>query len=94
MSSVPYALAVFLACREERRSSLPRDTVIDLALWILPFGIVGARIYYVIFSWDQFRYDFLSVFRIWEGGIAIYGGVIAGFIVLVVFCHFLLFLSD
>lgn len=79
--------AIVLACREERRSGLPKDTVIDLALWILPFGIVGARIYYVIFSWEQFRNDFLSVFRIWEGGIAIYGGIIAGLIVLLLFCR-------
>jgi phosphatidylglycerol:prolipoprotein diacylglycerol transferase len=80
-------LAIILACREERRSGLPRDTVIDLALWLLPFGIIGARIYYVIFSWDSFRNDLLSVFRIWEGGIAIYGGIIAGVIVLLVFCR-------
>ena len=75
-------IAVILACREERRLNLPKDTVIDLALWLLPCGIVGARLYYVIFSWDNFRDDFLSVFRIWEGGIAIYGGIIGGLIVL------------
>ena len=79
------ALAIILSCREERRAGFPKDTVIDLALRILPFGIIGARIYYVLFSLDQFRGDPLSVFRIWEGGIAIYGGVIAGFIVLVLF---------
>ena len=78
-------LAVFLAMREERRLGLPKDTVIDLVLWILPAGIVGARIYYVVFSWDQFRSDFLSVFKIWEGGIAIYGAVIAGLLALFVF---------
>ena len=80
-------IAVFLACREEERAGLPKDTVIDLALWLIPFGIIGARIYYVVFSWDQFRNDFLSVFRIWEGGIAIYGGIIAGLIVLLLFCR-------
>ena len=80
-------LAILLACRGERRSGLPRDTVIDLALWLLPCGIVGARIYYVVFSWDSFRNDLLSIFRIWEGGIAIYGGIIAGVIVLFVFCR-------
>ncbi len=81
------ALAIVLACRGERRTALPRDTVIDLALWLLPFGIAGARIYYVVFSWNSFRDDFLSVFRIWEGGLAIYGGIIAGVIVLLVFCR-------
>lgn len=80
-------IAVFLACREEEHAGLPKDTVIDLALWLIPFGIIGARIYYVIFSWEQFRNDLLSVFRIWEGGIAIYGGIIAGLIVLLLFCR-------
>ena len=79
-------VAVFLACREEARAGLPKDTVIDLALWLIPCGIIGARIYYVVFSWNQFRNDLLSVFRIWEGGIAIYGGIIAGLIVLLLFC--------
>ena len=80
-------VAVILACREEERAGLPKDTVIDLALWLIPFGIIGARIYYVVFSWEQFSDDFLSVFRIWEGGIAIYGGIIAGLIVLLIFCR-------
>ena len=80
-------LAIVLTCREERQAGLPKDTVIDLALWIIPFGIIGARIYYVVFAWDQFKEDPFSVFRIWEGGLAIYGGIIAGFIVLVAFCR-------
>ena len=80
-------LAVFLACRKEQRAGLPKDTVIDLAFWIIPSGIIGARLYYVIFSWNQFSVDFLSVFRVWEGGLAIYGGVIAGLIVLFLFAR-------
>lgn len=78
-------LAIFLACREERFLHLPKDTVIDLSLLVLPFGILGARAYYVLFSWEQFSGDLFSVLRIWEGGLAIYGGVIAGFIVLLFF---------
>ena len=79
--------ALVLACREEKRVGLPKDTVIDLALFIIPGGIIGARIYYVVFSWEQFRNDLLSVFRIWEGGLAIYGGIIAGLFVLIAFCR-------
>ena len=80
-------LAVFMACRRESAAGFPKDTVIDLALFLLPCGIIGARIYYVIFSWDLFRNDFWSVFRIWEGGIAIYGGIIGGLAALLVFCR-------
>ncbi len=79
-------MAIVLACREERRAGLPKDTVIDLALFLLPGGIIGARLYYVIFSWPQFRHDLLSIFRIWEGGLAIYGGIIGGLLVLILFC--------
>ena len=82
------ALALFLACKEEKRSGLPKDTVLDLALWLIPGGIIGARLYYVVFSFDQFRNDLLSVFRIWEGGLAIYGGIIAGLLVLFIFCRY------
>ena len=80
-------LAIYLACNEERRQGLPKDTIIDLALLILPCGIIGARIYYVVFSWDQFSEDLFSIFRIWEGGLAVYGGIIFGFIALYVFCR-------
>ncbi len=80
-------MAIVLACREERRAGLPKDTVIDLALFLLPCGIIGARLYYVIFSWPQFRHDLLSIFRIWEGGLAIYGGIIDGLLVLILFCR-------
>ena len=81
------ALAILLAMREEKKGYLKKDTVIDFALIALPCGIIGARIYYVAFSWDSFRGDFLSVFRVWEGGIAIYGGIIAGLLAAFVFCR-------
>ena len=80
-------IALLLACHEERRENLPKDTVIDLAVVLLPIGIIGARVYYIIFSWNQFENHFLSVFRIWEGGLAIYGGIIAGLITLILFCR-------
>ena len=71
-------LATWLCSREEARLRLPKDTVIDLALWLIPGGIVGARLYYVAFEWERFASRPLSVFYIWEGGIAIYGALIGG----------------
>lgn len=72
------ALAVGLAALRARRMGLPRDTVLDLALAGIPAAIVGARLYYVAFSWSAYAGDPLRVFRIWEGGMAIYGGIIGG----------------
>lgn len=80
-------IAVILAIREEKIVGLKKDTILDLALWVLPIGIIGARIYYVIFAWQDFEDDLLSVFRIWEGGIAIYGALIAGLITILVFAR-------
>ncbi len=70
--------AVFLAEREEKRLSLPKDTALDLALVVVPCGIVGARMYYVLMSWEEFAARPLSVLYIWQGGIAIYGAVLGG----------------
>ncbi len=70
--------AILMCSREEKRLCLPQDTVLDLALWVIPFGIIGARLYYVAFSWDTFADDPLSILYIWQGGLAIYGGVIGG----------------
>lgn len=81
------ALAVFLACRLEKEAHLPTDTTVDLALRVIPIGILGARCYYVLFSWSAYREDPLSIFRVWEGGLAIYGGILAGLLTVWVFCR-------
>lgn len=79
--------AIFLASREEKRLGLPQDTVIDLALSLVPLGIVGARLYYVVFAWDSFRADPISVLYVWQGGLAIYGGIIGGLLAAVLFAR-------
>ena len=77
-------LGVMLALAREKRLGLPRETSLDLALIGVPAAIIGARLYFVIFSWDLYASNPLSALYIWEGGMAIYGGiigaVIAGFI--------------
>lgn len=73
------ALAILLAQRREEKFGLPKDTVLDLALWCIPAAIVGARAYYVIFAWDEFSSGpWQRIVNIREGGMAVYGGVIAG----------------
>ncbi len=79
------AVAVLLSRLEEKRLGLPADTCLDLALRIIPLGVLGARVYYVLFSWREYAADPLGVFRIWEGGLAIYGGVIAGFLTIILY---------
>ena len=77
--------ALALCMHEEKRRGLKEDTVIDLAFWAIPLALVGARTYYAFFNWEVFADDPLSVLRIWEGGIAIYGAIIGGFIGVLIF---------
>lgn len=80
-------IGLSLCGHEQKRLKLPADLAIDLALCLIPSAIVGARLYYVAFSWDVFAADPLRILRIWEGGLAIYGGVIAGLLTGVIWCR-------
>ena len=55
--------ALLLCTKQEKEKGLPADTSIDLALWVVPLAVIGARLYYVIFQWPQYRQNLLSVFR-------------------------------
>ena len=80
-------LAVIYACRRSKEFGLKEDDILDGVLWITPFAIICARIYYVAFSWKDYADNPLSVFAIWEGGIAIYGSVIGAVIGVIVLCE-------
>ncbi|MGO1918924.1 MAG: prolipoprotein diacylglyceryl transferase, partial [Alkalibacterium gilvum] len=73
-------LAVWLSIQEADKLGIREDFIVDLSFWIIPFGLIGARIYYVLFELPTYLADPLRIFFIWEGGIAIYGGLILGFI--------------
>lgn len=75
-------LAIYLTIREGEKRGVSEDFVIDTAFWLLPMGILGARLYYVLFELDYYLANPTQIFAIWEGGLAIYGGVIAGLITL------------
>lgn len=84
-------LAVYLATKEAPRKGIKSDHTLDFILLAFPIAIIGARIYYVLFSWQDYKDNPLEIFAIWNGGIAIYGGLIAGLLVLVYYTryHFL-----
>ncbi len=71
-------LAALYASRQEKRLGLKKDTALDVVFWAVPFGVIGARLYYVAFSWEKYASDPLSVLYVWEGGLAIYGGILGG----------------
>lgn len=71
---------IALAMAREGRMRLPKDTTLNLSLWVVPFSLIGARLYYVAFTWEQYRDDLLLIFDTRSGGMAIYGAVIGGMI--------------
>ena len=77
-------MGVFIACKLAKLRGLKSDDILLLACYILPLAILGARTYYVIFSGES--YSFLEFFKIWEGGLAILGGVIGGAVAIILFC--------
>lgn len=80
-------LAVFLTVKEAKRLGLDEDLIVDLAFYVIPAGIIGARLYYVLFELENYIQDPLSIFYIWEGGLAIYGGIIGGILIILWYCN-------
>ena len=81
-------LAVLYACRRSKAFGIKADDILDGVLWVTPFSILCARLYYCIFSWEQYASDPVSILYIWEGGLAIYGGVLGALIGVAVFCRY------
>ena len=87
-----FVLAAVYIMRRRKQFGLTDDNVIDILIWAIVAGVVGARLYYVIFEFDQFRgasfgETLLNIVRIWNGGLAIYGAIIAGMLALVLYCR-------
>ena len=77
---------ILMASHLAKKSGQDPDIYYDLAIYAVIISVIGARLYYVIFSWDYYKNDLLSIFNLREGGLAIYGGVIAAVITVSVYC--------
>ena len=73
-------LAVWYGMKRSKTFGFTEDDILDGVLWVTPFAIACARAYYCIFSWDRYADNPIEVFYIWEGGLAIYGGVLGALI--------------
>lgn len=78
-------IGTVLALREAKRRGLNEDTLLDFLLFAIPGAIVGARIYYVVFSWDFYKNNPSEILNLRGGGLAIHGAVIAGVIIALIF---------
>src|SRR5574344_710088 len=78
--------AYFIIMRESKRLNIRTDFMFNLLFWALICGIIGARLYYVIFSWGYYSKHLGEIIQVWNGGLAIHGGIIAGLIAIIVYC--------
>ena len=79
---------LFVATKNSKLRNIEEDEISNLLLFALPISVIGARIYYVIFEWENYRGNFLSMINIREGGLAIYGAVIAAVVVVYFFSKY------
>lgn len=80
-------LGYFIADREANRKGLPEGLFMDLMFYIIIASIVGARLYYVVFQWEYYSQNPIDIIMVNEGGMAIHGGLIGGFLAGIIYCR-------
>lgn len=80
-------IAYFLIRTESSRFKIKHEFIFNLMFWTIIFSIVGARLYYVIFNMSYYKEHLDEIFMVWNGGLAIHGGLLVGFIVVLIYCH-------
>lgn len=83
-----FVLAIILCYKRAPKHGIQSDHILDFAIFLIPASIIGARAYYVIFSWENYVGDFWKILNIRNGGLAIHGGIIAGLIVGILVCKY------
>ncbi len=85
--AVAFLLGILYCARHSKDFGIRKDDFYDMAVWMIPLCIVGARLYYVLFNLDWYLEYPSEILKIWEGGLAIYGGILTGVLVCVLFCR-------
>lgn len=80
---VSVIIGLVFSMKEAKRIGLGQNFIADLSLPLVIFSIIGARLYYVIFNFSYYKDNILEIFKIWEGGLAIYGAIIGGFFAII-----------
>ncbi len=81
-----FLIGMYLIRKESNRIGMDTNKIMDLCFYLVLVSIIGARIYYVIFEFNKYKNNLLDIFKIWEGGLAIHGGIIAGIIFSYFYC--------
>ena len=75
-----------LALKEAKRFHIEEEKMINMFFFLIPISIIGARFYYVLFNWEYYSQNIIEIFEIWEGGLAIHGGILAGLLFVMMYC--------
>lgn len=78
-------LAIYLIQKEAFKFGVSKEFIFNMAFWAIIFGFIGARIYYVVFDWSYYSKHLSEILKIWEGGLAIHGGLIAALITILIY---------
>lgn len=89
-----YSIFIFLGfliggtmvLKEARRFKIPDEFTTNLFFYVFLVGMIGARLYYVVFNLDYYAANPIDIFKIWEGGLAIHGGILAGLLTVIIIC--------
>ena len=86
---IAIGMLVGVSCilREAKRCGFSEDDYLDVCIWTIVFSVIGARLYYVIFSWDSYKDNLLNILNLRQGGLAIYGGVLTGIFMVYIMCR-------
>ena len=79
-------LASIVILKECKRFNIDNDFMLNLFFYTIPIAIIGARLYFVIFNFNYYSNNVIEIFKLWEGGLAIHGGIIAGLIFIIYYC--------
>lgn len=79
-------MVLTLSQKEASRFKVKKEFMFNLLFWTLIAGIIGARLYYVVFNWDMFKANPMEILKVWNGGLAIHGGILAGLLAIIIYC--------
>ncbi len=79
-------IGIYLILKEAKKFNLDRNEIFNICFYAIIIGIIGARVYYVLFNIHYYRYNLLEIFAVWNGGLAIHGGLIFGLITIILYC--------
>lgn len=82
-----FILGILYCAKRSSEFGVEEDDLYDILIWLIPFSIIGARLYHVMFDLEYYMYHLSEIVAIWEGGLAIYGGIIAGILVVLIKCR-------